>query len=172
MNVNTDIERRKLKIKANSLSAEQKMIRLEEKKHKWKMRALRGKQQILKAAGKTIVEHPLETNTSSLYLHRLGLRKELRSTHIARCFLRGRKYSEIENFSYQQPDWNRIQVLIERYSGEEKGEVIQRYAEWMHEALRGVQAYLTDGHFGSDKRNPNSVGAAADREWVNAQFAA
>jgi hypothetical protein len=168
-----NIERAKLKIKENSLAAEQKIIRREELKHKWAMRAARGRQNVLKAQALAnrsgFVEVPYETNTFSLWEHRMGLRKELRSTHLARCFLRNTPYASAEPFSYTQPDWNRIQTLVERYSGEDKGVVTQRYAQWMQEGLRGVQPYQTDGHFGSDKRQPRS---GIDEVWINAQKAA
>jgi hypothetical protein len=168
--MNIDIQRRKLKIKENSLSTEQKHIRREELKHKWKMRALRGKQKVkmaeAAAKGAGYFEYPYETNTYELRSHRLGLRKEIRSTHLARGFLRGTPYFMAEPFSYTQPDWNRIQTLIERYSGEDRSVVIQRYAQWLQEALRGVDPFLTDGHHGSDKRTP---GSGRDKVWIAAQ---
>lgn len=165
-----DIDRRKLKIKESSLASEQVHIKREEQKHKWKMRALRGRQAVKKAEAdaqrKGFVEHPYETNIYELRSHRLGLRKELRSTHLARCFFRGTPYGMAEPFSYTQPDWNRIQTLIVRYSGEDSGVVIQRYAQWMQEALGGVDPYITDGHFGGDKRTPNS---GRDKKWIEVQ---
>lgn len=167
-----NVEHAKLRIKENSLAAEQTMIRREEKKHKWAARAARGRQRVLKAEAEAkrqgFVERDFTTNTNSLREHRLGLRKELRSTHLARCFLRGTLYGEAERFAYTQPDWNRIQSLITRYSGEEPAVVSQRYAEWLQEGLRGVMPYVTDGHFGSDNRNPTSK-STGDRAWIEAQ---
>lgn len=165
-----NIEQAKLKIKEKSLAAEQKLIRQEELKHKWAMRAARGRQNFKKAQAllnrTPFVEVPFETNTYSLWKHRMELRIELRSAHLARCFLRGTPYVCAEPFSYTQPDWNRIQTLITRYSGEDERVVTQRYAQWMQEALRGVQPYQTDGHFKSDKRQPNS---GRDEAWIKVQ---
>lgn len=151
------LDRAKLKIKEKSLSAEQKMIRLEEKKHKWRMRALRAKN-----TTRTYV-----TDTTELRQHRLELRREIRSSHIANGFLRGRTYREIENFSWTQPDWKRIQRLIEKYSGEEPQVALQRLSQWMDGALNGVAPYMVE----RDERQPGSRRVIED-PWVQSQMSA
>jgi hypothetical protein len=140
-----------LKIKVTSLSEEIKQIRrMELKKVKWAERARKGKATAEKNAR-------IQNEREGLYLHRIGLKNETRSAHIAASMLRGRSYSEIENFSWVQPDWNRVQRLVEKYSGMEPQVSLQRFAQWKDEALEGFggKVYSTD----KDNRDTRKLGS-------------
>jgi len=70
---------------------------------------------------------------------RSDVRTEARSANIAYGFLRGHTYASIEQLSFSQPDWERIQRLIVKYSGEDERIVLQRFAAWKDMALNGVK---------------------------------
>lgn len=85
-----------LKVKLKSLAEEQRIIRKEE--IKYRHTAMR----------------------KDLYEHRMGLRKEIRATHLAYGFLRGRAYRQIEptariNWYGDLIHWNRVLNMIEKY---------------------------------------------------------
>ena len=75
---------------------------------------------------------------AGLHQHRIfDVRKEQRSTLIAIGFLKGKKYRQIERLAYDQPDWDRIERLIMKYSEEDSRKTAQKFAEWKAEALQG-----------------------------------
>ena len=97
-----------LKIKCKSLAAEAKIIRREE--HRW-------------PKGSEV--------RKGLFYHRiLDVRRESRSACLAYGFLRGRSYKSMEAKAYTQPDWKRVQSLVEKYSGEDVRDVRQRFSAW------------------------------------------
>lgn len=96
-----------LKIKIKSLAEEARIIRAEEKK--WP-----GQSEI----------------RTGLHLHRVGeVRRESRVALLAYGFLRGRARDRIEK-SERQPDWDRVQKLIEKYGTEDRRLLAQRFAAW------------------------------------------
>lgn len=79
-----------LKVKIKSLAEEARIIRKEEKKNKYFKEGLAD--------------------------HRKGVvRYEARHAILAYSFLRGRKYSEIENKCHTAPDWPRFMELVKKY---------------------------------------------------------
>lgn len=157
----------KVKIKVKSLAEEQRIIRREENKEKWNARAARGRIRFKKAQAELArvgyigkQESDVVTGVDSLHLHRVkNVRRELRSANLAYGFLRGIPYAAMEQFSWTQPDWNRVQRLAEKYSEDnvEKGAISQQYAEWMQSALNGFTGLIfqTTKDF-RDKRHPGS----------------
>lgn len=136
-----------LKIKAEALAAEARIIRQEEEKIgrrirgrdpfgkvvKWNVspppeaqrlaaREARLVRRAARAATKAAI--PVAERLSKLRLslrdHRLGLSDEARSTHLARTFLKGQPYTEVENRRYSWPDWNAIHRMAEKYAGYRK----------------------------------------------------
>lgn len=79
-----------LKIKAKSLAAEARIIREEEIKLKRKSRYARERQNVEAATH-------YERQRQSLYDHRIDIvRWECRATHLARAFMKGYAYADIE----------------------------------------------------------------------------
>ena len=146
-----------LKIKVTSLSAEQAQIRREEAKMaKWARRSRDGRAKAKSAAEAQANLNNIEKKRQGLHGHRVDLRRETRAAHLAYGFVRGRKYEEIERFAWTQPDWNRIQRLVEKYSEVDQQIALQRFAEWKDDALRGVVPLNFDKE-NPDKRKPGSV---------------
>lgn len=97
-----------LKIKVTSLAAEARLIRAEERR--W--------------PGQSVVR-------TGLHQHRvLDVRRESRSACLAYGFLRGRAYRVLEATSFTEPDWKRVQTLVEKYAGGDPRDIRQRFAEW------------------------------------------
>ena len=126
-----------LKVKVMSISDEQKIIRREEQLAKYKARANRARIQEGKAA-----EDPArytEVNRG-LHAHRvIDCRKELRSSHLAYGFVKGLKYRQMEPLAYAQPNWDRIERLIEKYGEGDTRTIKQQFAAWKAEALAGIK---------------------------------
>ena len=55
------------------------------------------------------------------------VRREARATHLARCFLRGRTYREVEKDARTRPDWITIDRLLKKYATKEQ---LDGFAEW------------------------------------------
>lgn len=90
---------------------------------------------------------------NDLYLHRTReVRSEARSTHLARGFLKGHNYGEMEmplrprdeghvatkGMTRTYPDFDRIQQLIEKFGidyFDSKQQLTQQFAEWRDAAL-------------------------------------
>jgi len=80
-----------MKIKAKTLAAEARFIRKEE---------IRLKKMAKAKDPNGGFWHPDAADTrQSLYEHRMGLRKHSRATHLARAFLKGQAYCEVEFFT-------------------------------------------------------------------------
>ncbi|MDR3503029.1 MAG: hypothetical protein P4L79_10660 [Legionella sp.] len=128
-----------LRVKIKSLTEETKIIRDEERTAKWKA----------KAAAARAKQESQEKHTSHFYRlhnHRTNdIRQEMRATHLAYGFLRGKSYREMERFSYTQPNWEKIEKMVEKYCDQDIRTVAQRYAQWKSEALEGIEAIPTGG---------------------------
>ena len=99
-----------LKVKAMSLAAEAKIIRNQEKQRTKQLR------HALKFNYARAAEYH-DTVRTGLYLHRIGIvREEARATNIAYGFLRNKKYSQIESYTYNPPDWARVEELVMKYA--------------------------------------------------------
>jgi hypothetical protein len=48
---------------------------------------------------------------------RVEIRSELRSLHIAHCFLRGTPYRDIEQNNRSHPNWDRVLELVKEHGG-------------------------------------------------------
>lgn len=126
-----------LQVKVQNLTDESKDIRKREQKAKWIARVQRDRL----ADGLDADPARFEKVNAGLHLHRIfDVRKEARSSHIAYGFLRGRKYHEIERLAYDQPNWERIERLIMKYSEEDSRITAQKFGEWKAEALGKVKA--------------------------------
>lgn len=144
-----------LKCKAIALAAEAQAFKQQEQREKrllqkWKLRSQIGR---LKAAARSgqlegVVQKMSGQDYSSVYsttlqgihLHRVkDIRKEARNALLAYGFVRGLSYRQIENFSWTQPNWDRVEKLALRYSNESEQEVKQRFAQWLFEARGDVK---------------------------------
>ena len=97
-----------LRIKLLSLPAESKIIRKE----------------MLKYDGPS-------AQYQGLHLHRTReVREESRATQIAIGFLRGKTYKQIEAKCHVQPNWKRVQKLVETYGEGNKEEIRERFLAW------------------------------------------
>lgn len=120
-----------LKIKAQSLAEESRIIRAQE---------LRLAKRRAKAKARLAAEFKgdkIDALRSSLHLHRVHeVRKESRATHLARGFLKGKAYYTMEQSAWTWPPMARVKELIEKYApGDTELQVIrQRYAEWFDAA--------------------------------------
>lgn len=136
-----------LKVKICSLAAEARIIRRLEKQKRDQARRARGWRQAVavddKGRAKTKwfkeVDAPDTAQYSddhlakyqSLRAHRiLDVRKEARASQLAYGFLRGRDYKQMEQKCYTEPNWSKVQDIAERFSGEDKRIVAQRFAAW------------------------------------------
>lgn len=103
-----DDKRVYLKVKLKSLAAEARIIRQEEARNKH-MRL-------------------------GLMAHRRDVvRPEARATHLAYSFLRGKRYADIERHVRTDPDWGKIQKMVERYGTfdwKAKPAEAERFQEW------------------------------------------
>ena len=111
-----------LKIKIKSLASEAKIIRAEERK--W-------------PGGKTAGGIHVRAN---LHHHRTHtVRREARWSLLAYGFLRDRLYSAIETGARKPVDWDYVQRIAERFSGNpDPRHVRQRFAEWKADALASI----------------------------------
>lgn len=67
--------------------------------------------------------------------HRLGLRPDTRDANIAYGFLKGHEYTSIERTAFSQPNWKRIQTLVEKYGEGDKEERMAKFATWKTAAI-------------------------------------
>ena len=183
-----------LKCKAIALATEAQAFKKQEQREKrllekWKARAALGR---LKASqrGELMGPDPKGAYSSVLrgiHLHRvMDIRKEARCALLAYGFLRGLAYREIENFSWYQPNWDRVKKLAIRYAEESDEDklvpeyketfqqaIAQKFAQWQDEALGGVQPRWAESvqpgsmRKSGGNRNFNSVTYNAD--WIEMQ---
>jgi hypothetical protein len=116
-----------LRVKAESLEAESRIIRNHENDRLEKA-------VIARYLGKDPTYH--EKIYRGLNSHRRNeLRKEARSTNIAYGFLKGKTYREIETLAYVQPDWERVKTLAGKYSEDDTETFNAKWAQWISAAL-------------------------------------
>ena len=101
-----------LKVKIKSLTAEAKIIRLEEQR----------------ANPKT------DMRANLLHHRRHVVRPETRASLLAYGFLRGREYKQIEQTRRTEPDWKRVQKMIEKYGSGDQRDLMQQFSEWKEAA--------------------------------------
>lgn len=122
-----------LKMKLMSLAAEATIIRKESNKYLYYARRYERKHPGL------IATRSRDTRLG-LDLHRKNVvRKESRCSNIAYAFLRGRSYSQVEAKCYTKPDWEKVEKLIERFSGKDPREMKQKFSEWKEPKDGSVQ---------------------------------
>jgi hypothetical protein len=123
-----------LQTKAVSLALEAKYIRKQEYRFAKKARKAR-------ATMRSQSADYFDRNRAGQYHHRMTVvRNEARVTNLARGFLFGHPYSQIEWFAYSQPNWNRVKELVLRY-GEKTNPRYNRpleelFNEWREEGLK------------------------------------
>lgn len=148
-----------LKCKALALGAEAREFKKQERHcldraKKWEARAKIGRAKAERAAQYGIREHRL-----------MAVRTEARRNNLAYGFLLGRKYEQIERFSWTQPNWDKVLASAITYSGEPEQVTRQKFAEWIGEALNGVEPKfsktLVPGSVKNDEYDP---------DWVNMQI--
>lgn len=131
-----------LKIKCVSLAAEARLIRREEQIANAKKRDYASVQKSGAANHFAAVEIGLKDH------RRIDVRREARVANIAYGFAKGKEYSEIEKFSWSQPNWDRVKTLALRYGRKPK----EDYEAWEGRALRGAKAFRAERDF----RHPGS----------------
>lgn len=114
-----------IKIKALSLGDEIARIRHEERKwlkqSRWCRRVLNGQVNRQVTVDPATTQAHALANFWGLRSHRLELRVEARIANLAYGFIRGRKYAQIENKVYTQPDWSKVVRLVEKYGEAYRG---------------------------------------------------
>jgi len=77
----------------------------------------------------------LGAKRESLYRHRKDVvQPEARATYLAFGFLRGMPYSSIEQKRYTDPDWAKIETMVNRYGEGDSRDRLQRFASWKDSA--------------------------------------
>lgn len=70
------------------------------------------------------------------YRHRMDVvRPELRYSHLAYNFLRGRRYSQVESQCRQKPDWNRVFNIVKEFNSTQDG----RGLNWYHTDMNQLE---------------------------------
>ena len=128
-----------LKVKVFSLSSEMTYIRRQEEK--WKTRA-----RIARQRQKPMSQGYAEANFWSHRWHRVDLKKEARTTHLAYGCMKGISYARMEPLCYgvfkgygtTEPDWKAIEAMVERFSKDETNpqNFMQAFSEWLADAQK------------------------------------
>lgn len=146
-----------LKIKRDTLETETLLIKERERHYVNNARALKGKYPKRHQKGTDKPDIPQRTLKAmevedaaakakrdyeifwGLHNHRINVvRKEARDTHLALNFLRGNKFSEVEQIRYSNPNFDNIIRMVVKYNETEEDERVirQRLAEWIDEAVK------------------------------------
>jgi hypothetical protein len=184
-----------LKCKAIALAVEAQAFKAQEQREKrllqkWKKRAELGRLKALQRGDLILGPSPEGAYSATLqgiHLHRVNMiRKEARCALLAYGFLKGRSYREMENFSWYQPNWERVKKLALRYA-EESDEalltpeyketfqqvVAQQFAEWQDAALEGVQPRWAEsvqpGSMRNSGGNQNFNSVTYNADWIAMQ---
>lgn len=128
---------RHLKIKIKTLSDEARHIRLEESKLKVVVQEKTSHGETYEEAvpGSEWGFKNLKERRE-LHQHRvLPLRKTSRHNYLAYGFLRGKRYSQVEQASYRLPDYDEVIKLVLKFNSENVEPTVlrQRFAEWFDE---------------------------------------
>ncbi len=149
-----------LKVKENSLAAESRIIRRAERRRnrctncaKWKrdhiteVQELRGPKAGLTKSFLVCEEGGLQFNGerprdyNRLRGHRrFVVRVEARATHLARAFLKGQSYSQVEQGARRQPHWRSVDLMVAKYATKEQL-ADQMYALWKETAQRIIEEH-------------------------------
>lgn len=139
-----------LKVKARTLAAEARIIRGYEramvKKHAAMVERRRAKSEDEQAVINALHGH----RVAHLRNHRCTIvRREARSTHLARAFLKGMPYHRVEDVCYTKPDFDEVERMALHFGADHPGEQInlkQKFAEWVsefkgtfHERVKGLE---------------------------------
>lgn len=122
-----------LKVKADSLAAEARIIRRLERQQRDRARALRARA----SSRDTLIPSldAAEQRRLGLYRHRtVDVRRAARTAHLALGFLRGRAYHEMERKTYAAPSFDEVEKLVRRYGEGDQRELVQRFANWLDDA--------------------------------------
>lgn len=143
-----------LKIKALSLTAEARIIkRLERKlKRKYPIATMDGynpktdKQETIIHYGPSPLLNPRRAEQFfRIQGHRLKeVREEARATHLARAFLKGKPYHEVEQKAYEFPINKlkyKIEAMVRKYAWGDSRLVAQRFEEWCQDAANYYHDY-------------------------------
>ncbi len=143
----------RLRVKSKSLAVESRIIRHEERRTdlcircgKWKRNHIEERRQgqgpkadfqlvylVCEEGGKGF-KGRRPRGYYNLQGHRVyQVRREARATHLARMFLHGRHYSEVEQFARTQPNWRVVSRLVAMYCPREILEAGD-YARWRQAA--------------------------------------
>lgn len=148
-----------LKVKSRSLAVEAQIIRHEERRTnycircgKWKRDHIRdwttpfgngpnadvSYQRLICEEGGKQFKGARPRKYHALHGHRVyHVRREARATHLARMFLSGRPYTEVESAARTQPDWTKVAKLIAKYASRETLEG-REYARWRELAFNEI----------------------------------
>lgn len=118
-----------LRVKAKSLAAEARIIKAEEAKAKRIARKL-------EAAGKA-AERQRQTFLSLQTHRKQDVRSEARSTHIARAFLSGLNYTQVEERRWDFPNWDRVESIVKKYTGG-SNVAMEAFAKWQKQGEDAV----------------------------------
>lgn len=109
-----------LKVKIKSLAEEARIIRHQERSFKARARA----------AKKTETKQALYGTFWGLKGHRIvDVRNEQRSTLLAYGFIRGRRYSQLEQKCERKPNWKRVKEIVAKYGDSSKFTVNKMWHE-------------------------------------------
>jgi hypothetical protein len=136
-----------LKVKIKALADEARTIKAEERK--WfqvetvrryrevdgKLRQVgvtrtshRKRTEMQKANGHMGTPHPL---FFGLRDHRIKVvRPEARAANLAYGFLRGRRYEQVENKAFEQPNWRRVEEIVRKFGVGDIRDIMQTFASW------------------------------------------
>lgn len=150
--------------KISDLSPEEKAIRLEELRLRYRLRGKikqqvvqskrrRSEERLIRDSGREeslstqidtrlkarILRASLRKNRSISDLIRrertIVIRRETRSQLLAYGFLRGRDYLVMERICYMQPDWGRVEKLVVEHSRKDDQRIVmQRFTAWLDTA--------------------------------------
>lgn len=157
-----------LKVKALSLAEESRIIRAQEQRLARRIRKAAARGKPLSAAS---VDR-IQVQRHSLRQHRKeDVRREARATHLARGFLKGRLYRQIEYSVRPDKDiyfapWGRVADLVAKYGDVDKRVAAQRIAEWIDTPLPPEMAEWREG-----QRKEAALSRQLRREEAAAKYA-
>ncbi len=132
-----------LRIKYKALAEEARIIKREEAKALRFARRLERGQRVAKDGNGTDHAVSHRTQWQDLRSHRLGypgqswgwgsLRSEARATHLARAFLRGTSYGDVEPIRYTKPAWSATYAMVKRYGSEKDERILSQAFKAWHE---------------------------------------
>jgi len=128
------------------MSAEMTYIRRQEIKWKAKARYARQRQKENSVSAKPypLQQKYAEDNFWTHRQHRIDMKYEARTAHLAHGCIKGIPYSKMEQLCYgvfkgygtTEPDWGKIEAMILRFTVDEPNpqDFIQRFGQWLADA--------------------------------------